>query len=402
MKRWLNRIVGLLVLLAVAGAVVWAFVPRPVVVDTARITRGPLRVTVDDDGKTRIKEKYIVSSPLNGRLLRIGLDPGDAVEIDQTQIALLEPRDPELLDARAIAEAKARVRAAEAAVEQSRPAADAALAEMQIAESEYHRISQMYDRGGAMERERDDAQLALRMKAEAYKAARFGEAIAKFELELARAAMVTTTIRDDAADTSQTDTFVIRSPSTGRVLRVFQQSAAVVSAGSPLIEIGDPSDIELVVDVLSSDAVRIKPGAAVVLEQWGGDEPLQGIVRLVEPAAFTKVSALGVEEQRVNVVIDFTDSPDLRPALGDGYRVEARIVIWQADDVLRVPTSALFRDGDAWAVFVVRDQVARTTHVQLGGRTGLAAHVIEGLSDGDTVIIHPSDQITDGSTIRPR
>lgn len=402
MKRWLNRVVGLLVLLAVAGVVVWAFIPRPVAVDTARVTRGPLRVTVDDDGKTRIKEKYIVSSPLNGRLLRIGLDPGDAVEVDQTQIALLEPRDPELLDARAIAEAKARVRAAEAAVEQSRPAADAALAEMQLAESEYHRISQMHDRGGAMERERDDAQLALRMKAEAYKGARFGEAIAKFELELARAAMVTTTVRDDTTDASQTETFVIRSPSTGRVLRVFQQSAAVVSAGSPLIEIGDPSDIELVVDVLSSDAVRIKPGAAVVLEQWGGDEPLQGIVRLVEPAAFTKISALGVEEQRVNVVIDFTDSPNLRPALGDGYRVEARIVIWQADDVLRVPTSALFRDGDAWAVFVVRDDVAQTTHVQLGGRTGLAAQVLEGLSEGDTVIIHPSDQIADGITTRPR
>lgn len=408
MKKWINRLVGAVILLMIVGAVAYSLMPRPVMVDSALVTRGPLRVTVDEDGKTRIREKYVVSAPLSGRLLRIDLDPGDAVVKDQTPVAVIEPRDPELLDARALAEARARVQAATASLEQAGPMLEAARAELAQAEADYTRIQEMADRGAATVKELDDAALMVRLKSEAHQSARFGEEIARFELELARAALVSTT-PNERSEASTLDgarpamrPFVIRSPGSGRVLRVFQESEAVISAGSPLVEVGDPSDLELEVDVLSSDAVRIDPGATVILEHWGEERPLRGKVRRIEPAAFTKVSALGVEEQRVNVIVDLTDPPEARAALGDGFRVEARIVVWEAQDALKAPTSALFRDEGQWAVFRIENGAAKVTPVRVGGRTGLEMEILEGLSEGDHVIIHPSDQIADGVSVTPR
>ena len=398
-----------MILLIVIAAVAMAFMPQPVPVDVAPVTRGPMRVTVDEDGKTRIKEKYVVSSPLSGRLLRIGLDPGDAVIRDQTPVAILEPRDPDLLDARALAESEARVAAAAAAVDQATPELEAAKARLELAESDLRKTRSLHESGAATDKELDDARLALRVAQEAYNASRFGEEIARFELELAKAALITATPSNNGNNSeggsgvAPSGNFVIRSPSSGRVLRVFQESAAVITAGSPLLEVGDPTDLELEVDVLSSDAVRIAPGADVILEHWGGDQPLHGTVRRVEPAAFTKVSALGVEEQRVNVIIDFAEPPDARQSLGDGFRVEARIVVWEAGDVLKVPTSALFRSGNDWAVFRLGDAgTARLTPIEIGGQTGLDTQVTSGLNEGDNVIVHPSDQISDGTAVRAR
>lgn len=402
MKRWLNRAVGALVVVAVIALVAWAFVPRPVPAHLVEATRGPLVVTVDEDGKTRIRERYIVSSPLSGRLLRIGLDPGDPVECNVTEVAVIEPRDPGLLDARARAEARARVQAAEATLARALPTMEGARAEVELAESDYERTHSMHARGAGTERELRGAATLLRVRREAHKAARFAVDIARFELDLARAALVTATGAPDPDGNDQDQPFVIRAPGDGRVLRVLQESATFITSGAPLLEIGDPSDLEIEVDVLSSDAVRIRPGGEVIIERWGGDRPLHGVVRVVEPAAFTRISALGVEEQRVNVIIDFVDPPEQRKGLGDGFRVEAHIVTWQADDVLRVPAGAVFRGGERWSVFRVSDGHAVLTPVTLGGRTGLQVQILDGLGPGDRVIIYPSDQIANGVAVRSR
>jgi HlyD family secretion protein len=399
-KRWLRRLPILVIGLGVVGLIVYAFLPKPVDVDVATVSRGRLQVTVAEDGKTRIKDRYVVSSPLAGRLLRIQLKAGDRVEANQTLLTSIEPTDPALLDPRALAESEARVRAAEAGLNKAGPAAESALAEMQFAESEFGRVDALYKQGATPKHEHEQAALALRTKTEAYRAAKFAEEIAQFELELAKAALLRTAPQSNG--TAMEQQFEIRAPITGRVLRVFQESATVVAPADELLELGDPTDLEIEIDVLSSDAVKIHPGSRVLLDQWGGDETLIGSVRLVEPSAFTKISALGVEEQRVNVIADFLDPREKWSTLGDAFRVEARVVIWEADDVLRVPTSALFRHGDEWAVFVVADGRARLRPVQTGHRNTNEAEVLDGLEEGDEVVVHPSDKVADGVAVRRR
>jgi HlyD family secretion protein len=400
MKRLISRVIGIVVLLAVIAAIVMAFMPQAVTVEIAIVERGPLRVTVDEDGQTRIKDKYIVSAPLAGQLQRIQLRAGDSVEAGQTIIARIDPSDPMLLDARALAEAEARVRRAEAAVRRAATDLERTRAEMDYAEEEMARVQRAAERGAATQREVDVAVTAWRSASENYNAARFEQEIAQFELELAEAALVRSrpSINGDEHDAQ----LAISSPIDGRVLRVFQESMAVVQAGTSLVELGDPTDLEIVVDVLSTDAVRIPVGAPVLIEYWGGEDTLHGRVRLVEPQAFTKISALGVEEQRVNIIIDFENPPEDRKTLGDGYRVEARIVIWADDDVLLVPTSALFRVDGEWAVYVVQDDRAVLRHIEIGRQTGLIAQVISGLSEGDRIIIHPGDGVEDGRRVTLR
>ncbi len=400
MKRLISRIIGILVILAVAAAIGLAFLPQPVAVETAMVVRGPMQVTVDDDGRTRIRERYIVSAPLAGRLQRIQLRAGDAVDSTSTSIARIDPSDPALLDARAIAETEARVRRAEAAVRRAATDLERTRSELDYAEAEMARAQRAADRGAATQREVDLAVTAWRSATEIYNAARFEQEIAKFELELARAALVRS--RPDGNGDEQDAQLRIGSPIDGRVLRVFQESTAVVQAGTPLVELGDPADLEIVVDVLSTDAVQIEPGARVSIDYWGGEDVLYGRVRLVEPQAFTKVSALGVEEQRVNVIIDFINPPEDRPTLGDGFRVEARIVIWDDDEVVQVPTSALFRTGGAWAVYVIEGDRAIRRHITIGRQTGLHAQVKQGLEPGEQIIIHPGDGVEDGRRVRRR
>lgn len=400
MSVWGKRLALALVAGLLLAALVYAFLPQPVAVDVASVTRGTLQVTVDEDGQTRIKERYIVSSPLAGRLMRITLDAGDSVKAGETVLTRIEPTDPELLDPRAQAQAEARVKAAQARLQQTRTELDKAEAAMQHAESELARVRKLYDRDAASDERLQEKLLQHRVKTEEFRAARFAEEIAQFELELARAALLRTRPEDDGAD--EDSQFKIRAPITGRVLRVIQESSTIVSPGAQLLEVGDPSDLEIVVDVLSQDAVRIDPGDKVLLEDWGGEKPLEGTVRLIEPSGFTKVSALGVEEQRVNVVVDFDDSPDGRDGLGDGFRVEARIVVWEGTDVLTVPLGALFRREGEWALFVVENGRAALRHVTIGHRGDFEAEVTEGLTEDTPVIVHPSDRVSDGVRVRPR
>jgi HlyD family secretion protein len=400
-----------LVLAAIVGGLGYAFWPEPVEVDLAAVDRGLVRVTVDEDGKTRIREKYVVSAPLFGRLLRINMDAGDPVVAGKTLLATIEPPDPILLDARTIAQAEARVKAAEAALKKMEPQLEAVREGQAYAESELGRLRRAAV--AVSQSDLENAELLYRQRSEELRSMRIQEEIAQFELEQAEAALLRTRPRDSDGTTSENGessatndnngwTFTIYSPITGRVLRVLQESASVVSAGTPLLELGDPTDLEAEIDVLSRDAVKIEPGALVLFEHWGGDGPLHGRVRLVEPSGFTKISTLGVEEQRVNVIVDLVDPPSARTELGDGFRVEARVVIDEAEDVLRVPTSALFRVGQKSAVYRVVDGVVNQQIVEIGRQNGLEAEVLGGLAEGDQVVIHPSDQIDEGVRVRKR
>lgn len=423
----------------------YAFLPQPVEVDLVEVSRGNVRVTVDQEGKTRIHDKYVVSAPLNGRILRISLRAGDAVKAGKTLLTMIEPRDPELLDARSIAQAEARVKAAQATLRQVEPQLASAQAQQAYAEAELARARKAFQGKGATQSELEGAVMLDRQRSEELRSARVSEEIARFELEQAQAALMHSRPRrgevndqeranatgnpakidrdgelvgdgdsdeysgDQETKTSPKDdngwNFPIYSPINGRVLRVFQESSAVVTPGTPLVELGDPTDpaqLEVEIDVLSRDAVKVHPGDAVLFEHWGGDAPLRGRVRVVEPSGFTKISTLGVEEQRVWVIADFVDPPEKRPTLGDAYRVEARIIVDEAHDVLKVPTSALFRVGPDPAVFRVSGRVAYLQRVKVGRQNGLEAEILEGLSEGDMVIQHPSDQIQDGVKIRQR
>lgn len=405
MKRWIKRILTTLFVLALAGAVVYAFLPKPVPVDLAHVDTGNLQVTVEEDGKTRVRDRYVVSTPLAGRLRRIKLRPGDRVTPGQV-LAVIEPADPELLDPRAMAQTEARVSASRAALEKAGAQRKWAEAALDLAESEYATAEKLVQKNSLSKSELDSKRMQKRTREEEVRRDRSAEDIARFELEQAQAALLRTRPRTSESD--ENAQFEIPSPLITRsglvfhVLRVLQESEAVVTAGTPLIELGDLSDLEVEIDVLSSDAARIPAGARVLLEQWGGDEPLEARVRLVEPSGRTKVSALGVEEQRVNVIADFPDRDKIPPSLGDCFRVEARIIIWEQDGVMKVPTSALFRHGDGWAVFRVENERAMLRTVKLGRKSALAAEVMEGLSLGDTVVVHPSDRITDGIQIVPR
>jgi HlyD family secretion protein len=420
-----------LVVAAIVGGLGYAFFPEPAEVDLATIERGTVRVTVDEDGKTRIHEKYVVSAPLVGQLLRINMDAGDAVVAGKTLLATIEPRDPDLLDARSVAQAEARVKAADASLKKIEPELEMVRAAQAYAEAEVTRARKA-SRGDAISQaDLENAEMLFRTKSEELRSTRIAEDIARFELEQAEAALLRTRPHADEKPLSSTPgtdanaasdigppdaaeggkfasdgnggwNFTIYSPITGRVLRVLQESSAVVNAGTPLMELGDPADLEVVVEVLSRDAVKIRPGGQVFLEHWGGSKPLNGRVRVVEPSGFTKISTLGVEEQRVNVIVDLTDPIEERVTLGDWFRVEARIEIDEAKDVVKVPTSALFRVGERSAVFRVTDHKAHQQYVTLGRQNGLEAEVVDGLAEGDQVVLHPSDQVDDGKSVRQR
>jgi HlyD family secretion protein len=401
MNKWLGRAGPAAVALLVLAGIVWGFWPRPVEADLADVTRGPMRVTVDEEGKTRIRERYVVSAPLAGSLLRVQLKAGSPVTAYKTVLAVLEPGDPALLNAREKSEAEARVKAAEAAKQQAEARVEGARKEYDLAAGNLARVRQTHGSGAASAEELHTAEVREQVRAEEVRAAQFAARVAAFELELAKAAL----IRSDPKSLlpPEDSRLEIRAPVDGKVLRVFQESAAVVTPGTKILELGDPADLEMVIEVLSADAVRISPGNRVVVERWGGDAPLNGRVRLVEPAAFLKVSALGVEEQRVNVIADFADPVEKRQTLGDAYRVEARIVVWEADDVVKVPAGALFRGpGGGWAVFAVRDGRARLTPIEVGHTNGVEAEVRAGLAVGDRVVLHPSDRVKDGGRVGSR
>ncbi len=391
-----------LVWLIVAGAATgfyFAFQPQPQEADFAEVVRGPLSVTLDEEGETRVRNRYVVSAPLLGKVLRIELEPGDRVRAGSTVLAQFQPTDPDFLDGRALAEAEATVKTNEAAVDRTRVDLARALAEREHANSELLRHQKLHQDGLLADDRLEDVRLRKQTADEAVRAAESSIAVAQAELERSRTAL----IRAGAAAVEEQRAIALKSPINGVVLQRLRESASVVSAGEPLLEIADPENLEIVSDMLSTDAVRIRPGHRVLIEQWGGDRTLIGKVRNVEPFGFTKISALGVEEQRVNVIVDFEDVREAWEALGDGYRVEIRVVIWEEDDVLKVPSSSLFRHGEKWAVYTVDElSLATLREVEVGQRNAREAQVLAGLSQGDQVIAYPSDQIAEGVEVARR
>ena len=395
-RKWVRRGLLALAVLAVVGLIVVAWIPNPVDVEVATVTRGPLVVTVNEDGRTRVKDRYVVSAPITGNLARPELEAGDVIEEGQI-LARLMPLPPPLLDSRTRAEAKARVDAAHAAVRQAQAAVNRARYERDFAKQESERALAVVQQGGLARSEADRAVSNYQSAQEQLASANFGARVSEHELKLAQTALLQ--LSGKAEDAEQLE---IESPVNGQVLQVFHESEGVVQGGTPIVEVGDPAALEIVVDVLSQDATRIRAGAPTTIERWGGKTPLDGHVRVVEPSAFTKLSALGVEEQRVNVIIDLDADRELWSTLGDGYRVEARVSVWEGEDVLRLPASAVFRSEEAWATFVVEEGTAVLRAVEIGETNGLETEVLSGLEEGDRVIAYPSDSVRDGVSVEAR
>lgn len=385
----------------VAALAAYALWPRPIEVDLATASEGPLAVTVDEDGRTRVRDRYVVSAPLAGQMARIELEPGDAVVAGQTLLTTIQPVDPSLLDERTRREAEARLRAATAAIDQANSRIAEAREAHESAQHEFERAKMLVKTKAVTQAEFDLFEHAERRTAQAVRSAEFALQVAQFERELAQAALLRTKSAGGSA-TPVDERLDIRAPITGRILRRMQESARVVEPGLPLVELGDTNQMEIEIDVLSSDAALIRPRAKVLLEEWGGSQPLAARVRLVEPAGFLKISSLGVEEQRVNIIADFTGPPETRAALGDAYRVEARIVVWESPRVLKIPAGCLFRVRGQWAVYVANNRAVRLRRVEVGHNSGLEAEILRGLVVGEQVIVHPSDKLADGSKITPR
>lgn len=372
--------------------------PDPFPVDVATVGRGPLRVTVDEEGETRVRDRFVVSAPFTGRILRIELEPGEPVRAGGV-LAVLRPAESNLLDARSRASSEARVRTAEAALGRARADRERARAELRFAQSDLKRADTLGKQGIVSGEEVEVAQLAVETRQETLKAAEFEIQVAQSELSAARAGLLEA---GQGGGGGAGGEYQVRSPVDGTVLRRLRESETVVPAGEPLMEVGDPASLEIVADLLSTDAARLRPGQPVEIEHWGGGKALAGRVRRVEPSGFLKISALGVEEQRVNVIIDLAGSPEERRGLGDGFRVEVRVVVWDSPDAIQVPTSALFRDEQGWAAFVLENGKAVRRRVEVGPQSDRAAAVLSGLREGEKVIIHPSADVTDGVEVEER
>lgn len=394
-KPWPKILVWLLGL-GLAVFIVLGLLPKPLPVDLGSVTSGPLTVTVLEEGKTRIRSRHVVSPPVAGYLRRVPVRAGDPIVAGQTLLAVIQATPANFLDPRARAQAEAAVRSAEAARMQRKEQVESASSELELARKDLARAQTLRAKGAIAAQEFDTADNRVDLLVNQLGSARFALEVSEFELEQARAALV----QAEADPTTAGEPIEIRAPVTGRVLNVYEESARTVTAGQPIMEVGDPADLEAEIELLSSDAVNVRPGAEVAIEQWGGSEPLRGRVTVVEPGAFLKVSALGVEEQRVKVRVDFKDLP--KDVLGDRYRVEARIVTWQGENVLQVPTGALFRRGNDWMTFVFDQGRARLTKVEIGHSNGVSAQVLSGLDEGQKVILHPPDIVADGVRVRER
>lgn len=386
---------------ALVAALIWAFAPRPIEVEVATANEGPFETTIDEDGKTRLRERYIVSAPLAGRLTRITLHAGDAVPAGAV-VARLQPAYAPMLDERTLREQQARVDTAQERVKLAGARIERARVAQQQAQNDLRRNEQLAAQGFVSDTQLDNSRLALQAAQRELDAAQQDRRVAEASLDEARAALVA--VRNPGASGAASRDFAVRAPVAGRVLRVMQESEGMVAIGAPLLEVGDTAQLEIVAELLTTDALQLKPGTPVRIERWGGPGTLQGRVRLVEPAAFTKVSALGVEEQRVNVLVDITSDPEQWRALGDGYRVSLRLVALTVDKALRVPVSAVFPRPQAggMAVFVVSEGRARLTPVDVGARNGNTAWIKSGLEAGTTVIVYPPSTVRDGARVKPR
>ena len=395
LRRW---IIVIIITVGVISAIVYGFMPKPVSVDLVKVSRGPLKVTVEEEGRTRVKDRFVVSAPVAGFMRRIQFDVGDRVQKGQSLVEL-EPLKSNLLDPRSHAAAQAAVSSAEASLKVEEERARAAAADAEYARTNLERIRKLYEGGYVAKDALEQAETGAKRAGANLLSAEAAVKVARFELERAQ-----TVLRHSAAENTeiQGKIVTIQSPVNGSVLKIYRESEGVVQSGEPVIDIGDPEKLEVKVEVLSADAVKIKPGASVLFERWGGNSTLPGRVRVVEPAGFTKISSLGVEEQRVLVIVDLTSSDKGAQSLGDGYRLEASFIIWEGKEILQVPASALFRNQEGWAIFVVKNNRALKREVRVGQRTGLVAEVLSGLTEGEEVISHPDNSIEDRTRVRPR
>ncbi|MCC6522517.1 MAG: hypothetical protein IT373_07635 [Polyangiaceae bacterium] len=408
-KRWVRRVLWLLLGLALVGAVVYAWLPKPVAVETARVSDQALLVTVDEAGRARVRDRYVLSAPLTGKLLRIELRAGDEIAAGAT-VARMLPLDAPLLDPRSRAEAEARVGMSEAAVLQARAAVQRADLALGQARRDAERLAGLAAAGAVAQDDADRAAFEVRIRQEELASTRFATDMAAHEAEMARVALrrlepAESTPKPGRAGRPpavlEREELGVPSPISGRVLRVLQESADVVALGTPLVELGDASGLEIVCDVLTPDAVRIHVGTRATIERWGG-APLGAHVSRIEPSAFTRMSALGVEEQRVKIVLDLDDARDKWAALGDGYAVEVHLVVWERPSVLAVPASAVFRHDGGWAVYAIEEGRARLRPIEAGERNALEVEVRDGLADGAEVVLHPSDKVAEGVRVVTR
>ncbi|MCC0025064.1 MAG: HlyD family efflux transporter periplasmic adaptor subunit [Hyphomicrobiaceae bacterium] len=404
-KRRSRLIIIVLAVILVGAGLVYAFWPKPMLVDIGEVTRGTLTVTIHEEGRTRVHDAYVISTPVMGRLLRVDVQPGDEVVAGETVVARMLPTSPTVLDARTREQARAAVDAAAAALKASQSDLNLAKSDLDIQVEEYNRALQLLNRDLLSESQLDQAQRKVFAAQAQRDSAEAVVSMREAELANARAQLISF---DDptitAAGTEDTEELIeLKAPASGRILQVLQQSETTLPAGTQIMEIGNiDKDLEITVDLLSTDAVRVSAGDRVIIENFGADRTLNGVVERVDPSGFSKYSALGVEEQRVKAVIGFTDPPEERGNLGHGFRVEVEIVISEQNGATLVPTGALFRQGEDWAVFKVVDGVASIQVITLGENNGLEASVTGGLEPGDQIVLYPSSGLTDGAEVEQR
>lgn len=393
----MRRLVPAAALLVLISLLVWAFLPRPVEVDAAEVALRPLEIVVEEEGEARIREVFTISATIAGKLQRISLHAGDSVTKGETVVASIGPAAPVLLDSRSRAVAEATAAAAQAALDLARAQLVQAEAILEFMTTEANRAVALFSRGAISQRAHDDAVLEQKTAQAAVSSALANVAVREKELESAHAVL-------DSYQTAEGSTCCVEvlAPASGRVLRVLTESEQVVQPGTPLLEIGDPGTMEIEAELLSRDSVRVREGASATITGWGGG-PIPAVVERVEPSAVTKVSALGIDEQRVKVILALTGPPESFSTLGHGFRVITRIALWSEDSVLTIPLGALFRDGGDWATYVLRDGRARVQTLVLGEQNESLAQVLDGLQAGDTVVLYPSDAVADGVsvTVRP-
>jgi HlyD family secretion protein len=391
-----RRILIISIVLIVVVLLIYGFLPKTQVVDIVSVKRGPLQITIEEEGRTRLKDRFTISAPTSGYMRRVKSKVGDAVKKGQI-VAVLEPLPSQALDPRSRATAQASVSSAEASLGAAIERERVASADASYLEQRKERLKTLYDKG-SIAKDQFDQINSEAQKAQALQLSAAAEInVAKSELERAKI-----TLRNFAAVKAEGNAVEVISPLSGTVFRVYRESEGAVNIGEPLMDIGNAKNLEVRVEVLSSDAVKIKEGTRVLFKRWGNDEPLTGQVRLVEPAGFTKISSLGVEEQRVLVIADITSPPDQWNILGDGFRMEAHFIIWEGENVLQIPASALFRLGKDWAVFVAETGKAHKRVVQIGQRNAMAAEILSGLKENEKVLAYPDDSISEGTKIKAR
>lgn len=400
-RTWMTLGTGALL----AATLAYAFWPRPVMVEIGETVRARMVVTIDEEAKTRVRDAYVVSAPIAGRLLRVEVEPGDAVKEDETLIARMLPLPPSALDIRTREQARASVSAAEAALRVARADLNKAMADSELAALDLDRARKLRESGHVAQVILDRAERTWRSANASLDTARAAISMREADLANERARLISFSERSvpgtDAPE--REDSIPLIAPVSGRILQVMQKSETTLAAGAPILEIGDISnDLEIVVELLSTDAVQVAADDRVIIEKWGKPYPLSGIVERVEPWGFTRFSALGVEEQRVNAIIKFTDPQEQRESLGHGFRVESRIVIWEAEDALTVPSSALFREKGEWAVFAVTGGRAEFRSIEIGHSNGVNAEILSGLEAGTKVILYPGPGITEGTRVEQR